>query len=230
LVTFAPFEHAEKVRNDLFEAGAGKIGSYESCSYNIKGEGTFLGDETTNPFIGKKGELQFEQEIRIETILPAYLKNNVLKALLSVHPYEEVAYDFYQLENEWEEAGLGIIGELKVAEQPIDFLKRLKEITKTSCIKHTQLPEKQVTKVAVCGGSGSFLISKAISGGADIFVTGDVKYHQFFETSKSMMIADIGHYESEQFSTEIFFDIITKKFPNFAVRFSEINSNPVKYF
>jgi hypothetical protein len=230
LVTFVPLEHAENVRNALFEAGAGKIGAYSSCSYNIEGEGTFLGDETTNPYVGEKEKLHFEKEIRIETVLPKYLKDKVLAALLSSHPYEEVAYDFYQLENNWGEVGLGIIGELQVPEQPVDFLKRLKEITKTGCIKHSQIPDKQIKRVAVCGGSGSFLISKSISAGADVFVTGDVKYHQFFETSNEMMIADIGHYESEQFTKELFFEIITNKFPNLIVRFSEINSNPIKYF
>jgi len=230
LVTFVPAEHADKVRNALFEAGAGKIGNYESCSYNIYGEGTFCGDETTNPYVGNKGEIHFEKEIRIETVLPAYQQNNVLKALLSAHPYEEVAYDFYQLENNWEEAGIGIIGELKEPEKPIDFLKRLKEITNSAFIKHSQPPDNQIKKIAVCGGSGSFLIPNAISAKADVFITGDVKYHQFFDIPANIMIADIGHYESEQFSKELFFAIITKKFPNFAVHFSEVNSNPIKYF
>ena len=230
LVTFVPVEYVEKVRNALFEAGAGNIGNYGCCSYNIEGEGTFQGNESANPFVGNKGELHFEKEIRIETVLPVYLKNKVLKSLLSSHPYEEVAYDFYQLENNYEEVGFGIIGELKEAQKPVEFLKYLKEITKTGCIRHTQMPDKQIKKVAICGGSGSFLIEKAKSAGADVFITGDVKYHQFFEINKDMMIADIGHYESEQFVKELFFDVIIKKFPTFAARFSEINTNPIKYF
>jgi len=158
------------------------------------------------------------------------LQRKILKALIAAHPYEEVAYDFYQLENKWEEAGFGIIGELTEAQQPVNFLKYLKEITQTGCIRHSQLPDKQIKKVAICGGSGSFLIEKAYSAGADVFVTGDVKYHQFFETNKSMIIADIGHYESEQFVKELFFDIIIKKFPTFAARLSEIKTNSIKYF
>lgn len=230
LVTFVPIDHAEKVRSAIFKAGAGTIGNYDCCSYNIEGTGTFCGNETTNPYVGRTGELHFEKEIRIETVLPAYLQNRVLKALLAAHPYEEVAYDFYQIENIWEEVGFGIIGELEEAQQPSDFLKYLKEITQTGCIRHSQIPDKQIKKIALCGGSGSFLIEKAILAEADVFITGDVKYHQFFDASNCIMIADIGHYESEQFVKELFFDIITKNFSNFAARFSEINTNPIKYF
>ena len=230
LVTFVPLEYAEKVRNALFVAGAGHIGNYDGCSYNIDGEGTFCGNDTANPFVGTKGELHFEKEIRIETILPEYLKNKVLNALLNAHPYEEVAYDFYMLENSWTETGFGIIGDLPEAKNVAKFLKLLKEVTKIEVIKHSQIPEKPLKKIALCGGSGSFLINEAINSGADAFITGDIKYHQFFDVPKDIMLLDIGHYESEQFFNEFFFDIIIKKFPNFAVRISEIKSNPIKYF
>ena len=230
LVTFVPHEYAGKVRNAIFEAGAGHIGNYDCCSYNIEGEGTFRGDNSTNPFVGEKGKLHTEKEIRIETIIPAFLQNKILKALIEAHPYEEPAYDFYMLENSWDKVGFGIIGELRETKEPTEFLKYLKSVTQTGCIRHTQTSVKQIKKVALCGGSGSFLLQKALNAKADVFISGDFKYHQFFETSKSMMIADIGHYESEQFTKELFFEIVTKKFPNFAVRLSEINSNPIKYY
>ncbi|MCL2073462.1 MAG: Nif3-like dinuclear metal center hexameric protein [Marinilabiliaceae bacterium] len=230
LVTFVPLEFADKVRNALFEAGAGRIGNYSGCSYNIEGEGTFCGDDSTNPFVGKKGELHFEKEIRIETILPSFLQKQVLKALFDAHPYEEVAYDLYPLENQWDEAGIGIIGELAEIEKPEVFLKRLKEVTKAGVIRHSKISGHQLKKVAICGGSGSFLINDVIKAGADIFITGDIKYHQFFDVPNNVIISDIGHYESEQFFNEFLFDIISKNFPTFAVRISEINSNPIKYF
>ena len=230
LVTFVPNDYADKVRNAIFEAEAGHVGNYDCCSYNIEGEGTFRGDDSTNPFVGEKGKPHTEKEVRIETIVPDFLKNAVLKALLETHPYEEPAYDFYMLENSWDKVGFGIIGELKEAKTPTDFLKYLKSVTQTGCIRYTQTSVKQIKRVALCGGSGSFLLQKALNAKADVFISGDFKYHQFFETSKGMMIADIGHYESEQFTKELFFEIVTKKFPNFAVRLSEINSNPIKYY
>lgn len=230
LVTFVPAAEAPKVRLALFEAGAGHIGQYDACSYNLEGEGTFRGSEQANPYVGKRGEIHTEKETRIETILPAYLQTRVIKTLLEVHPYEEVAYDLYPLNNTWHEVGFGIVGQLPVPMTATDFLKNLKTATQTGCIRHTALPDRPVKTVAVCGGSGSFLINKAKAAEADVFVTADIKYHQFFETSNSMMIADIGHYESEQFTKELFFELLTKKFPNFAIRLSNVNTNPIKYY
>jgi len=230
LVTYVPGNHADKVRNAIFQAGAGTIGNYDSCSYNMSGTGTFRAGENTNPFVGKKGELHFEPEVRIETVLPGFIKNRVVTAMLDAHPYEEVAYDIYQLENEWYGAGLGITGEL---EQPVDeivFLNKLKKIFDVNCIKHTELLDKPVKKIALCGGAGSEFLKNAIRVGADVFVSGDFKYHQFFDAEKRILIADIGHFESEQFTKELFFEILTKKFSNFAIRLSEVNTNPIKYF
>jgi hypothetical protein len=230
LVTFIPFEHADKVRNAVFEAGAGHIGKYDSCGYNLEGTGSFRGGGETNPFVGEKGKINYEKEIRFETILPAYLQHKIVSALLNAHPYEEVAYDIYPLENKFEQTGMGMVGYLPEEMQETDFLHLLKNTFKTGIIKHTALKNKPVKKVAVCGGAGSFLLNKAIASGAGFFVSGDFKYHQFFDAENKIVIADIGHFESEQFTKELFYELLTKKFPNFAVHFSEVNTNPVFYF
>jgi len=229
LVTFIPRNHVKKVREAVFNAGAGHIGNYEKCSYNLDGTGTFMGNEDSNPFAGEKGKLHFEEETRFETILPKHLKSKVLNALLGAHPYEEVAYDFYELDNDYYGAGMGMVGLLEGEEDETEFLLKLKRIFKSKIIKHTRLLGKSVKKVAVCGGSGSFLLNNAISSGADIFITGDFKYHQFFDAEDKIVIADIGHYESEQFTKDVFYEILTKKFPKFAVRLSEVDTNPVEY-
>jgi|WetSurMetagenome_2_1015567.scaffolds.fasta_scaffold160877_2 dinuclear metal center YbgI/SA1388 family protein len=230
LVVFIPKEHAEKVRTAIFEAGAGQIGNYDSCSYNVEGLGSFKAGENTNPFVGQKGVLHFEKEIRFETIFPQYLQHNILNALFQTHPYEEVAYDVYPIENKFPGAGMGMVGYLESPEAEEDFLQKLKKTFHSKIIKHTRLTGRLIKKVAVCGGSGSFLIRDAIAQNADIFVTGDLKYHQFFDAELKIVIADIGHYESEQFTKELFYELLIKKFPKFAVRLSEVNTNPVKYF
>jgi len=229
LVTFVPEDHLDSVREAVFAAGAGEIGKYDKCSFSTDGLGTFRGGEETNPYVGEKGEFHFEKEARFETILFKRSKNKVINALLKTHPYEEVAYDLYPLENTLPEVGAGMIGELPGAENEIDFLSRLLEIFGCKTIRHTYLLGKSVRKVAVCGGSGRFLLSSAIAAGADIFVTADMKYHDFFDAEEKIIVADIGHYESEQFTKELFYEILIKKFPNFALRLSEIKTNPVLY-
>ncbi|HZK97684.1 MAG TPA: Nif3-like dinuclear metal center hexameric protein [Prolixibacteraceae bacterium] len=229
LVTFIPKDHLDKVREAVFAAGAGEIGKYDKCSFSTEGLGTFRGGDDTNAYVGEKGEFHFEKEARFETILHKHSKNSVINALLKAHPYEEVAYDLYPLENTLPEVGAGMIGELPGAENEIDFLSRLLDIFGCKSIRHTYLLGKSVKKVAVCGGSGSFLLPAAIAAGADIFVTADMKYHDFFEAEEKIIVADIGHYESEQFTKELFYEILIKKFPNFALRLSEVKSNPVLY-
>ena len=229
IVTFIPEDHLTKVREALFATGAGEIGKYDQCSFSAVGSGTFRGGEDANPYVGIKGELHFEKESRFETIFPAHLKNRVIAALLESHPYEEVAYDIYQLENSFSEVGAGMIGELPGAENEIDFLERLIDIFGCKVIRHTYLLGKPVKKVAVCGGAGSFLLPAAITAGADLFVTADMKYHEFFDVEEKIVVADIGHYESEQFTKELFYEVLIKKFPNFALRLSEVKTNPVLY-
>lgn len=230
LVTFIPVNFADKVRTAVFNAGAGHIGNYDSCGYNLEGTGSFRAGENTNPYVGEKGEVHFEKEIRFETIFPGWLQSKIIKALFEAHPYEEVAYDIYPLENSYEKAGMGMVGELEKPLSEPDFLSLLKKTFGTGCIKHTALKGKNVTKIAICGGAGSFLINHAIAAKADFFVTGDFKYHQFFDAENKIVIADVGHYESEQFTKELFYELLTKKFPKFAVRFSEVKTNPVFYF
>lgn len=228
LVFFCPVIHADRVRKAIFEAGAGKIGNYDSCSFNTEGEGSFKAMENANPFVGEPGKLHFEKEIRIETIYPFYLESKIIEALLKSHPYEEVAYDIYKLENYFSQIGSGIIGEIDETDE-LNFLSQIKRISNCKCIRHSDLLDKKIKKVAICGGSGSFLIKDAIAAKADIFISGDIKYHDFFEAENKILIADIGHYESEQFTKDLLYTFITKKFPNFAVLISENKTNPIHY-
>ena len=229
LVTFIPDHVSEKLRKALFKAGAGHIGNYSSCSFNTEGHGTFLALEHSHPFVGEIGELHTEKEVRIETVFPAYLKSSVISALLSVHPYEEPVFDLYQLANEWEQAGSGIIGNLPEWEEELIFLQRIKDVLHVECLKHSALTGRKLRTVAICGGSGAFLIPQAIASGADIFITGEVKYNHFHDVENSILLAVTGHYESEICSKEIFFHLLSKKFSTFAVQNSTVNSNPIKY-
>ncbi|MDR0348632.1 MAG: Nif3-like dinuclear metal center hexameric protein [Tannerella sp.] len=229
LVAFVPEASAETVRTALFNAGAGHIGNYDACSFNASGFGTFRASEACNPFCGEINKLHAENEIRIETILPAFLQMSITRALLSVHPYEEPAFDFYPLENSWKQAGSGVVGELPVEENELFFLQRMKDIFDVECVKHSPLTGKKIREVALCGGSGAFLIPEAIAYGADIFITGEAKYNDYLNVEDKILLATIGHYESEICTKEIFFDIISKKFPTFAIQISNTNLNPVKY-
>ena len=229
LVTFVPIAQADIVRNALFAAGCGNIGNYDSCSYNLEGEGTFRAKEGTHPFCGVIGELHREGEVRIETILPAFKKSEVVRALLSVHPYEEPAFDLYPLQNEWAQAGSGIVGELEEPETEMEFLKRIKKTFEVECLRHNKLTGREIQTVALCGGAGAFLLPQAIRSGADVFITGEIKYHDYFGHEGDILMAEIGHYESEQYTKEIFYSIIRDLFPNFALQLSKINTNPIKY-
>ncbi len=230
LVTFCPADYSEKVRKALFDSGVGHIGNYSSCSFITEGTGTFKAGENTNPFVGKKNELHFEKESRIETIFPAFIQNKVISALLKSHPYEEVAYDIYPIENEFTKAGEGIIGNLAKPITPNEFLNQVKKVLNVESIRHTSIKNKKIKKVAVCGGGGSFLINDAIRKQADAFITADVKYHQFLDAEKSILLIDAGHYETEQYAKEIIHDLLIKNFPKFAVRISKISTNPINYF
>ena len=230
LVTFIPVDYSDKVRDAVFAAGAGTIGNYNSCGFTVEGSGSFRGGENSEPFVGEKGKIHNEKEVRFETIFPAYLQGKVIQALLNLHPYEEVAYDIYSLDNKFDKVGMGMIGSFATPKPEKDFLIQLKNTFNTGVIKHTALKNKEVKKVAVCGGSGSFLLKQAIAAGADFFVSGDFKYHEFFDAENKIVIADIGHFESEQFTKELFYELLTKKFPKFALHLSEANTNPVFYF
>jgi len=230
LVTFIPEDHLDKVRDAIFEAGAGIIGNYDKCSFSTQGTGSFRGGDNTHPFVGKKGEIHFEKEVRFETILFSHIKNRIISALLEAHPYEEVAYDIYPLENENIEIGLGCTGDLPEPVGEKEFLKSLSSLFSSEGIRYSELKGNRITKVALCGGSGGALLNDAIASRANAFVTADIKYHSYFEAGNRILVVDIGHYESEKFSEEILYDLIIKKFPKFALRFSEINTNPINYF
>lgn len=229
LVTFVPAAQLNQVRNAVFAAGAGHIGNYDQCSFNMEGFGTFRGNEDTNPFVGERGTFHTETEIRFETIFPSWLEKKIVNALLTSHPYEEVAYDIYPLVNRFEKAGAGITGSLPQPLSEMDFLNFLKEVFNIPVIRHSKLLHKKIEKVAICGGAGSFLLKDAVAAKADIFVTGDIKYHQFFDADNKIIIADVGHYESEQFTKELFVELLTKKFSTFAIHLSEVKTNPVSY-
>lgn len=231
LHTYVPLSHYETVSNALFAAGAGAIGNYYECGFSWEGEGTFRADDLANPFKGEAGGARvMATERKLEVILPNYLKNKVLTALIKAHPYEEVAYGFIQLANKNQTIGAGMIGDLETPAHVDYFLEMLKEKMQTDCIRHTKLHKSTIQKVAVCGGSGSFLLAHAIRQQADIFITGDFKYHEFFDAENKIIIADIGHYESEQFTIEIFSEIIKKKFRNFATLFTKHKTNPINYY
>jgi dinuclear metal center YbgI/SA1388 family protein len=230
LAVFCPNEQAEKVRVAMCEAGAGNIGNYSDCSFNTEGTGTFKGNADSDPFVGKKGELQSEKEVRIEVILPEYLTSKVISAMIGAHPYEEVAFDIFPLKNAFPMAGSGMMGELEKEMDEQDFLKYVKEKMHTKMIRHTTFLNRKIKKVAVCGGSGRFLLERAKALGADVLITSDFKYHDFFDADGKILVLDIGHFESEQFTMSLLSDWITKKFNTFAVRITEINTNPVNYY
>lgn len=230
LFTFVPIHHAEKVKNALFEAGAGNIGNYSECSFSVEGNGTFTAGEKTNPFVGEIGNRHVEKELKIEVIFPAYLQKKVVAALREAHPYEEVAYDLVALSNEFETVGSGLLGDLPDSIDETAFLAQIKSAFRLQVIKHTGLIGKKVKKVAVCGGAGSFLIKNAVASGADFYITADVKYHEFFDAEGKLVVADIGHWESEQFTPDLLIGVLKANFPTFAVLKSEVNTNPVKYF
>ncbi|MEZ4787533.1 MAG: Nif3-like dinuclear metal center hexameric protein [Flavobacterium haoranii] len=230
LVTYTISENAEKLRNALFDAGAGKIGNYEDCSFNSKGIGTYLGNEESNPEIGERFEFVENEEVKIEVTFEKHLETKILKALFKNHVYEEVAYEIYSLDNLHQNIGLGMVGEFDTALTETDFLKFVKEKMQCGGIRHSAFTGKTVKKVAVLGGSGSFAIKQAIASGADAFLTADLKYHQFYEAEGKLLLADIGHFESERFTKNYIVDYLKEKITNFAIILSEENTNPVQYF
>jgi dinuclear metal center YbgI/SA1388 family protein len=230
LVVFVPVSEADEVREAIFEAGGGNIGKYSDCSFNIRGTSTFTPGEGTSPHTGEIGKREHSEEEKIEIIFPAYLKEKLITAMAEAHPYEEVAYDIIALNNYFQEVGSGLVGELSEAMEITSFLKLVKQQFGLQVIRHTPLVKKEIKTVALCGGAGSFLIKHALSAGADIYLTGDVKYHEFFDAEDRMVIADIGHWESEQFTVDLLHDVLHSKFTTFAVLKSEVKTNPVNYF
>lgn len=230
LITFVPVDHLETVRSALFMAGGGAIGKYTECSFLQEGTTTFKPGEGADPFIGEIGKRHEEKEIKLEIIFPSQIQAKLLAAMLEAHPYEEVAYDIVSLGNYLSDVGSGLIGTLPEPVEETDFLAMLKKQFHLKVIRHTALINRLIKRVALCGGSGSFLLPGAIKAQADIFITSDIKYHEFFDADNSILLADIGHYESEQFTIDLLYNLITQKFPTFAVQKTEVNTNPVNYF
>ncbi len=229
LVIFVPESHAENVRQALFVAGAGHIGQYDSCSFNTAGSGTFRALEGASPYVGKQGEIHSEPEIRIETIVPAWIESRVMSAVREVHPYEEMAWDSYALTNKTLNTGAGMCGEFENPLQEEEFISLIKEVLKVPFIKCSPLTGKKISRVAVCGGSGNFLIRDAIRSGAQAFVTGELKYHDYFLAEGRILLIEAGHYETEQFTKELLYQVVKENFPTFALQISTINTNPVNY-
>ncbi len=229
LVFFVPVEEKGKVMDAVFAAGAGQIGEYKDCSFQVEGMGTFTPSELANPFIGQAGIPQFEREVRIEVILPSYLSSQVIKAMKIAHPYEEVAYYLSSLENENQEVGAGMTGHLDHPMEGIEFLDYLKEKMNLTVIKHTKVPDQKISKVAVCGGAGIFLLSDAKRSGSHAFITSDIKYHEYFDAEDQLILCDIGHYESEIFTKELLGELLSQNFPNIALYLTKVVTNPTSY-
>jgi dinuclear metal center YbgI/SA1388 family protein len=229
LISFVPVSHKENVLSSLYKVGAGNIGNYSNCSFQLEGTGSFMANENASPHIGKANQPEFVTEARIELIFPGHIQRQVIQALRASHPYEEPAFDIILLENENLETGSGVIGELQEAMDPEAFLKYLKERMNLSVIKFTRLLSGKIKKVAACGGAGNFLLKNAIQQKADVFITSDFKYHEYFDADGKIIIADIGHYESEVFTKELICELLNKNFTNIAIVLSKINTNPISY-
>lgn len=229
LIFYCPLNEAENVKKAIFEAGAGKIGTYDCCSFQVAGSGNFRANETSNPFVGSKGSIHVEPELRIETVFVSHLENEIINSMIAAHPYEEVAYDIFSINQKWSEAGSGMIGNLKTPVETENFLDFIKIKLNVPFIKHTEILQPTVQKIALCGGSGSFLLKTAILKKADLFISSDFKYHQFFDADKQLTIVDVGHYESEQFTSNLIAEYLQEKIPNFAFYLSTINTNPINY-
>jgi dinuclear metal center YbgI/SA1388 family protein len=229
LVTFVPESHIDRVSEALFGAGAGHIGNYDYCGFTISGTGSFRAGPDSSPFVGEKGKIHHENEVRLETIMFSHLRESVVKALRGSHPYEEPAFDIYPLSNYTTEEGLGCKGEFSGPVEEKMLIEMVSSVFGSKSVRYSGLTGRPVIMTALCGGSGSSLLGDAISSGAGAFITGDVRYHTFIEASGRILLIDAGHFETEKFATEILYDLIIKKFPKFALRFSNKNSNPINY-
>lgn len=226
---YTPAADAAKVRAAILDKGAGHLGNYSHCSFNVAGEGTFQAHNGAHPYVGEIGKIHTEKEVKTEITVPKHLLNQSIQALLDVHPYEEPVWNITELDNANPVTGFGIIGELPHSADSQAFLYQVKETFHCVSLRHTAICKKEIRKVAVCGGSGSFLTQDAIAQHADLFISADYKYHNFFDAENKIIIADIGHFESEQFTKEIFYELVTKKISNFAIQFSKATTNPVFY-
>lgn len=229
LVTYVPKKDAAALRTSLFEAGAGNIGKYSDCSFSVSGTGSFKAGEKANPVKGEIGKLHYEEEVQINVVYPKLNRSKILRTLFKTHPYEEVAYELVALQNTEKTIGMGMVGQLDTPMEEKEFLRHVKQKMNVSVIRHSQLLSQKIDKIAVLGGSGAFAIEAAKASGAQLFITADIKYHEFYKAESKLVIADIGHYETEQFTKNLLVDYLTKKIPNFAIRLAESKTNPIQY-
>jgi dinuclear metal center YbgI/SA1388 family protein len=229
IAVFCPTDATTKVSQAMFAAGAGEIGEYAECSFEVSGMGYFTPSKAAQPTIGKANHRESVSEKRIEVLCSKHQLTNVIQAMKAAHPYEEVAHDIYPLLNTNQDEGAGMIGELESEISVKEYLTSVKETFNCGVIKFTKSTKQTIKKVAFCGGSGAFLVHQAKAQGADLYITGDVKYHEFFDGEDEMIVADVGHYESEQFTSNLIYAILTKNFTTFAVHLSKVNTNPINY-
>ncbi len=230
LTTYVPKKQADDLREKLFESGAGSIGNYDECSFNISGTGSFKANKDANPTIGTKGKIHFEDEVQLGITFPKHLERNILQTLFKNHPYEEVAYEVVTLDNTHQQMGMGMIGELPKEMEEEEFLSHVKKVFKANGIRHSKLLQKRVKKIAVLGGSGSVAIDDAKNAGADFFITADLKYHDYYKAEQKLVVADIGHYESERYTKNLLHSYLSKKISNFAIILANTKTNPIKYY
>lgn len=230
LVCFVPLADAERVSDAVFAAGAGSIGKYSECAFRAEGTGSFKAGAGSQPFVGEIGKRHHEREYRLEVVFEAVNESAVVSAMIAHHPYEEVAYDVYSLSNVTGSLGSGLLGVLSEPMETHAFMRHLKDLLRVPVIRHSKLVKSSIQHVAICGGAGSFLIFNALRSGADIYITADLKYHEFFDANDSLILADPGHFETEQFTIDLLYDLLAEKFPTFAVFKTDVKTNPVNYY
>ena len=230
LSTYVPKSDVDDVLQALHQAGAGAIGNYSECSFILEGKGQFRGNEKSQPHIGNPSEKTQVEEVQIQVVFESYLKEKIQNALITAHPYENIAYEIFILDNTLDKVGIGRIGKLAQPHTEEQFLSFVKEKLQTQLIRHSPFTRKPIETVAVLGGSGSFAISNALSQKADAFITADLKYHHFYQGGNTLLLLDVGHFESEQFIKNLIVDYLSKKLPNFAIILSHAKTNPVNYF
>ncbi len=230
LSVHVPRENAVELKDALFSAGAGNVGNYDECSFTISGEGSFRPLEGANPYSGSLNEREIADEVLISVIAEKFKLNKIVAAMKSAHPYEEVAYQIVELKNENHHVGLGRFGDLETEMEAEEFLKMVKGKFGLNVIRHSNILDKKIKRVGVLGGSGASGIAAAKRAKCDAYLTGDLKYHDFFQAENEMLLCDIGHFESEQFVVHQIFDILSEKFPKFAISKSVEKTNPVNYF
>jgi dinuclear metal center YbgI/SA1388 family protein len=236
LATFVPADHFDAVRSALADAGAGRIGDYEACAFAHEGTGFFRPGDAANPHIGTAGgDLESADEVKLEVEVARWDLGGVLGALQDAHPYEEVAYDVYPVQQKNSRAGLGAVGRLASPESLSDFLGRVADRLDAGSLRYAGPDEATVERVAVCGGAGSDFVGQALAAGADAYVTADVKYHEFFEALgpdgvPQLAFIDAGHYETEALTEALLRDWLADRFNDVDWQRTGVRTSPMQTF